>query len=283
MTEQRLSALRYYGGKSVNSPRGVGAWVNSLLPDNPDQLYCEPFAGMLGVLLQRPMMRCEIVNDQNHDVVNWWRCVRDEYEAFARLLEATPYSRAELEAAGIWLREHPGLPAVNEPPDLRRALAWHTKVAQSMTAADGRKPRPGTWFAYYRCRAPFWNHERLAPLAKRLRHVQLENRDACDILERMSPFDDAVLYCDPPYRTTDTRHYQESTVDWHRLTDLLQAQTGRVAVSGYTNEWDHLGWQRFDYETFSTLSPVNSKRLEHLWTNYEPVSAAAPVQPALIM
>ena len=64
--------LSYYGGK--NPQRGVPHWINSLLPSTKEcTLYVEPFCGMMGVLLSRQESFCEIVNDANERVVNWWR------------------------------------------------------------------------------------------------------------------------------------------------------------------------------------------------------------------
>ncbi len=86
--------LSYYGGK-----RGYGKaqWIASFLPHTPDSCYIEPFAGMAGVLLARAPVKTEILNDLNGRVVNWWRAVRDKPEEFGRLLEFTPFSRAEYE------------------------------------------------------------------------------------------------------------------------------------------------------------------------------------------
>ena len=39
--------------------QGTGRWITSLLPQRAGVLYCEPFAGMLGVLLQRPPSKSE--------------------------------------------------------------------------------------------------------------------------------------------------------------------------------------------------------------------------------
>ena len=52
---------------------------------------------MAGVLLARAPVKTEILNDLNGRVVNWWRAVRDKPEEFGRLLEFTPFSRAEYE------------------------------------------------------------------------------------------------------------------------------------------------------------------------------------------
>ena len=84
--------LPYYGGK-----RGYGKaeWIASFLPHTPDSCYVEPFAGMAAVLLARSPVDIEILNDANERIVNWWRIVRDEAEEFGRLIDFSPFSRAE--------------------------------------------------------------------------------------------------------------------------------------------------------------------------------------------
>ena len=77
-TRQKLSALAYLGGKSVNATQSTGRWIHSLLPiSNTRSIYVEPFCGMCGVLLQRPPLGCEVINDLNSRLINWWRVIRD--------------------------------------------------------------------------------------------------------------------------------------------------------------------------------------------------------------
>ncbi len=76
--------------------------------------------------------------------------------------------------------------------------------------------------------------------------MQLECRDACDLLDRVKDYDYTVIYADPPYPTANTSAYSVRGVDWERLADLLMAQRGAVGVSGYGDEWDMLGWRRVE-------------------------------------
>ncbi len=225
--------LPYYGGK-----RGYGKaqWIASFLPHTPDSCYIEPFAGMAGVLLARAPVKTEILNDLNGRVINWWRAVRDKPEEFGRLLEFTPFSRAEYE----W-----GLSAMDDEslPPLRRALAFHVVVDQGINHGDSR---PGWGRTFSPNVGSFFLHgiSTIAALWQRLRYVQLECRDACDLLDRVKDYDYTVLYVDPPYPTATTTAYSVRGVDWERLADLLMAQRGAVGVSGYGDEWDRLGWRR---------------------------------------
>ena len=53
---------------------------------------------------------------------------------------------------------------------------------------------------------------------------------------------------------------------------MLKAQRGKVAVSGYPGEWDHLDWQQTEREALAFgnghAGEVES-RTKVLWTNYD--------------
>jgi len=261
---KRLSALPYYGGKSVLSPTGKGRWIASLLPARTDVLYCEPFAGMLGVLLHRQPSKTEIVNDASERVVNWWRVVRDRPAEFEWMIQHTPHSRKEFE----WAKAN-----LDCADELRRALAFHCIVTQSALSTDiqvrwkmRRQPNVGS------TNSP-WKPGRIGALAERLRRVQLECCDAVDLLRKTAGVERAVIYCDPPYASADTSPYAHD-VDSDKLAAVLLAQQGQVAISVYGGEWDCLGWHRQELETFTSQIGRSTRkdgiRTEVLWTNYEP-------------
>ena len=56
------------------------------------------------------------------------------------------------------------------------------------------------------------------------------------------------------------------------MTDLLLVQQGQVAISGYGQEWDHLGWTRSEKESrfvFNGETSISESRVEVLWMNYD--------------
>lgn len=256
--------LRYYGGKSGY---GKAAWINSLLPaPSPDQLYDEPFCGMAGVLLDREPMGLEIINDIDERVINWWECVLYETEKFAWMVEYTPYSRRLFERA-IEQQDDMSLPPI------RRAHAFHIVTTQSMAqGAEGR-----TWAAQYNpsvgsIKTAGWEGGgRMRRLANRMRYVQMECRPAIDELARTAECAYAVVYCDPPYPTANTSPYRYGDIDIPELTEALLAQKGFVAISGYGDEWTHLGWHR--HERKALRRQINGRgepRVEVVWTNQRP-------------
>ena len=279
-TTKTVGGLRYYGGKHPATRRGK--WISATIGPTPPRFsYIEPFAGMLGVLLARPPARIELANDANGWIVSWWRAVRDHPAAFARLIALTPWSRALYDEAVETVRAGPCSGDV-----LRDALTLHLCVEQNMN--HGPVPSRGSWAVAFdgACGSlglDAWIGSRVAKLAARMRAVQLESRDACAVLERARRTTNALIYVDPPYRSADHSPYGESArrLDWGRLADLLAAQSGRVAVSGYGDEWDALGWHRCElaarHRPIGTHSgaPASARR-EVLWTNFAPGGGEAP-------
>ena len=229
----KYRSLPYYGGKRGY---GLAEWIAEHLPADDDIAYIEPFAGMAGVLLARPAVKIEILNDLNGRVVNWWRAVRDEPDAFGWLVENTPFSRAEFEWACASLDDESLTP-------LRRALAFHIAVDQGIMSSDGAR-------SWRRCLSgnkgsrPRFDRAGITRLADRLRSVQLESVDALDLLKRTADYEACAVYADPPYPTADTSVYAVDRVDIDALAAAFQAQRGAVAVSGYGSEWDCLGWHK---------------------------------------
>lgn len=78
----------YFGGKMTLAPRIV-----DLLP--PHQHYIEPFAGSMSVLLAKPPVKFETVNDLDGRLMTFWRVLREQPAELIRRCALTPHSRAE--------------------------------------------------------------------------------------------------------------------------------------------------------------------------------------------
>ena len=263
----KSGGLSYYGGKSPR--RELTRWIASRLPWDYYSLYCEPFAGMLGVLLTRRAVRLEVVNDVNERLVNWWRVIRDHPQEFGHQLDWThQQSRVEFAAAKRDL---------DHPDPVRRAVAFTIVVNNSLQHTDNDGNRWGTYFAVGAGGVYSWCSKDILRLRERTKHVQLECIDAVELLGRVAGEKGAVVYVDPPYRSADTKNYR-FLPDWDKLTEALKAQKGSVAVSGYGDDWDHLGWACEEFECHAMVYDAQggnmnaSGRTEKLWMNYDPPS-----------
>lgn len=265
---KNLSGPLWTGGKNTNASTGIGKWVLSLLPEWEYQAtYCEPFAGMLGILLARKPCQNEIVNDVDSRIVNFWHIVRDNPDELLYLISNTPWADMEYawaEKAQWDMEEEP----------IKRALAFLMVCSSHHARKEfiwGTQPSSGGR----------WGKERERPwdrLSERLRDVTILEGDALKILAKVASEEDAVVYCDPPYRDSFVESYATDTYpDVDDMIDLLQAQKGKVALSGYGDEWDVLGWEKHQKETYTplgTTKEINAKvslRTESVWCNYKPV------------
>lgn len=253
----------WHGGKKRAQ---LYRWIIGLLPPRFD-LYVEPFSGMLGVLTHRLASKCEIASDTNSRVVNWWLQARDNAEEMADKLHWTPLS-SELH------QEY--YDTIDEGTPLERAVKFQVVLDMGRMPTDNTTRHPGSGFApRLDGRATFHNRaERLVALRDRIANLRILNWDAVRVLRLIRDRKDAVIYCDPPYHSAPTirrRVYTEQEVDWEALKEMLQAQKGAVAISGYGDEYDSLGWNRHELEVaFSEgiAGKSASPRTEVLWTNY---------------
>ena len=261
-----VSAVNYFGGKA-HANRGVGRWIQSKLPRERKVLYVETHAGMLGVLLGRPESKREIANDLNGRVINWWRVVRTRYDEFLHYLTYTPFSEREYNEA---------VATIDDGDDLERAWKFHVVVAFSMFHADGQSGGFGITYSIdggqkggnsAKAQAVA---NRLEAIRERIINVQFLNRPAIKILRRIEKLEHAVVYVDPPYRNADTKTYAIDQQDYEETLDSLKRQTGRVAVSGYDDDWDALDWHRSEFATWATRRQGCEPSTEVLWTNYRP-------------
>ena len=257
-----LVAMPYYGGKA----RYLSKWILSHLPTDTSGIYVEPFAGMLGVLLNRPIAQLEMVNDTDERIVNWWRVVRNHPAELERLLHCTPWSRTEFADAVI-------------PSDDPIENARRFTVLVSQNLMRGSNAGCGGWGVgwrrtFLRGGATLPNPsgliaDKIEQIAARIYNVQIENCCGIELLERTSQNAEAVVYADPPYYTAITSPYRDATIDIERMTEVLLKHRGRVAISGYGDEWAHLDWRCETYNILhSAPKYAASARVEKLWMNY---------------
>ncbi len=262
----RRPALRYYGGAWLRA-----AWIRTFFPDagGPGhRAYLEPCAGAASVLLRKPPCRLELLNDRDGRVVNFFRVLRDHTPDLLHSLTYTPWAEDEyrlyLEVDGDPLEDarrffmicwasvrggpHPG------PGDFR----WQKRLTRRTAAADD-----------------IIRLDHLSVIAQRLKHVQILDRDALQLIHIVLEADqtgDYLIYFDPPYvqSTRASRHGYRHEVDdaWHaRAAGLLRRARGPVVVSGYPSPlyaelYEAHGWTRHE-RPFVTNS--GGKRVECVW------------------
>lgn len=218
--------MPYYGGKQRIAQRIVALFPSHLH-------YVEPFAGGLSVLMAKGPSMLETVNDLDHQLVTFWRVLRDRPQDLMWVCEMTPHSRRELELC-------------REPMDGLEELEVARRVwSQLVQGRAGRRTRTG--WRYYIDRtatgatmATYLRGylDRMMPAAARLASVQLECLPALQIIERYGTAPQVLFYVDPPYlaSTRRSQHYvhELSTDAQHvELAEALKATNASVVLSGY--------------------------------------------------
>jgi len=270
LRRKKLILFGWYGGKFSHLD-----WLLPLLPKCHH--YCEPFAGSAAVLLNRPPSPIETYNDLDGEVANFFRILRDQGSELEKAIALTPFSREEFALA---------CELDPDATDLERARRFYVRARQvrtglAQTATVGRWANcKGTSRAGMSGVVSRWlgGVEQLDPICQRLLRVQIENRPAIDVI-KLYDSPRALFYCDPPYvheTRGDSKAYKhEMTDEQHEeLAETLNSVKGKVAFSNY--ECDLLArlypepYWRKTYSKPITTHSTKGKRVEVLWTNYDP-------------
>lgn len=213
------------GGDSINS---FMAWVGgkkalrdeilARFPRNYKR-YIEVFGGAGWVLFHKPPGNdFEVFNDFNGNLVNLYRCVREQPEALRDELRYMLNSRLDFEYMKGMLHSQAML------PDVRRAAYYYALIRYSYAAGTstfGSQPHA------------MWNNFPLVESAAgRLQKVVIENKD-CVKLIRQYDRPESFFYCDPPYYNADQYYEAVSSdgFDHAGLADALLGIKGKFLLS----------------------------------------------------
>jgi len=190
-------------------------------------------------------------------------------------LAFTPFSREEFRRA-YEMRGRTDIPDV-ERARLFFVRAEQVRIGLAQTSTAGRwawcklTSRRGMSGAVSR-----WLNkiDALWAVSERLRRVQIENRDAIEvILQYDSP--ETLFYLDPPYphESRGDVHayaYEMTERDHERLAEVLHSIQGKAAISGYRSpltERLYGDWTRIDAPQ-AIIHSVKKPRIESVWINY---------------
>ena len=256
--------LTYYGGKQTLAPLIV-----SLIPEHI--LYGEPFTGGGAVFFNKPASACEVINDTNGELMNFYKVTRDNFKPLQKMISETLHSRKAFHHAEV----------IYNNPDMfnpvQRAWAVWVICAQSFSSRlDGPfgfdKSKKTTSIRISNKRLNF-----TSAYAERLENVQIECADALYIIQSRD-HEGAFFYCDPPYVGTSCGHYKGYTeADYEALLATLAGIKGKFLLSSYpTAQLDGYtkrhNWHSIQRELFVTVNMKggNPKRkTEMLTANYQ--------------
>jgi len=280
-----LRALGWFGGK--------GNMLTKLLPLIPTMpVYAEAYGGAASILLNKPPALCEVYNDLDGMLVNFFRVMQRpaQYRRLRYRLESTLYSVAEF-ARALEIVQHP-----DGHDEVELAWAFFVGQNQGFGGNDCREATAGNWGRVFVSRREMalitsrWlsGIARLDAVRDRFKRVQIDQKDALEFVQYWdSP--NTCLYLDPPY-IADTRksgEYAHEVDDDHheRLVEIILACTGVVVLSGYNHPiYDPLteaGWRKYEFGVVASTAVSTRKsglqgegsalakvpRIEVVWVN----------------
>lgn len=254
--------LKYSGAKW-----GIASWIIGFFPKHHS--YLEPFFGSGGVFFRKPRSNIETVNDIDGEVVNLFRCIRENPERLAREAYFTPYSRAVYEEAFSG-----GIPGDRYKRAMRLLIRCDMGHGFRTTGERvGWKNDVIGRDRAYAARDWALLPENILLTAERLRGVQIECRPATDVIARFNN-PGTLIYCDPPY-VLSTRHgkqyrHEMTDNDHKNLITILKKHTGPVLISGYRNPLYEAELTDWHMETTISTDQLSRRREETLWMNFEP-------------
>ncbi len=251
------SVLKYPGAKNR-----IAKQICRYIPKH--DVYLEPFAGSLAVLLNKPRSHIETVNDIDMDIVNFFHILRERGEELKRMIRLTPYARNEYIRAFEYTED--------EVERARRfcVRCWMGYGCGNLyqngfrSGQQSHSPNPANAWAML--------PDTIEESADRLKGVQIENLPAIELLARYNT-EDVFAYLDPPYlhgtRKNYLYKYEMTDEDHETMLKTVLNHPGIFLISGYENDMynDYLsGWRK---AIISTQSECGYKRKEVLWMNYE--------------
>jgi len=209
-----IGPLPYIGGK-----RAIANRIIALFPKHKS--YVEPFCGGAQVFFRKEPSKVEVVNDLDHEIVNFFRMCQQHYEELVRYLKFTVASREWFDLS--YRAKLDGL------TDIQRA-ARYLYLAKNCYAGLVRRKN----FAWSVANPSRFNPERIPNLIEethhRLARVQIECLPYELVIEH---FDrrETLFYCDPPYYDLRLYNHNLEHEDFVQMAERLAGIKGKFILS----------------------------------------------------
>jgi DNA adenine methylase len=256
--------ITYYGGK-----QRLAETIVKLIP--PHRVYVEPFIGGAAVFFAKAPSECEIINDINSEIVNFYEVVQRDFSALQSEISISLHSR----------KMHRHAQVIYDNPDMfdRIKRAWAFWMLANMSfgsALDGGwgYNTTGSISLQVKGKRDMFTES----IAIRLQNIQIECCDALKII-RSRDAPDAFFYLDPPYPGTDQGHYDGySPEDFRALLDACSKIEGKFLLSSFRHEVlaEYTGkykWPQFEIRMKKPMTAQNgagrtNDKIEVLTANY---------------
>ncbi|NJO83651.1 MAG: DNA adenine methylase [Blastochloris sp.] len=223
--------------------------VRHILPKLPVyDAYVEPFGGSGVILLNRPPVKLEVLNDRYMGVVAFYRCLASsaKLEQLVERIEYTVCAREDFQFCKETWRDC--------TDDIERAFRWYYTIVNSFGGLSrnfGRATGSNTTAGKLREKIPH-----LRKVHERLKKVYIENQDWRTCIKDYDSLN-TVFYIDPPYLESSAGVYKSemSQAEHSELLDTVHSCEGFCAVSAYPNAlYDSYPWDEvIDWEVFVSI------------------------------
>jgi DNA adenine methylase len=237
--------LTYYGGKQQ-----LAATILKLVPEH--KTYVEPFAGGAAIFFAKEPSQCEVINDTNGELINFYEVLKRDFPALQSEIQVSLHSRKQHHNAGV----------IYKNPDMfdRVKRAW---AVWTLANSSYGSMLDSTWGYDRKGKFPAKIAKKCADFTveygARLQNTQIECCDALRIIQgRDTP--DAFFYCDPQYVGADQGHYDGYTQDdFDRLLEMLSKLQGKFLLSSYRNKAldgcvSRCGWDKAEIRMTMSMS-----------------------------
>ena len=252
--------ITYYGGK-----QSMLSYILPLIP--PHKVYVEAFAGGAAVFWGKEKSDIEVINDTNHEVINFYEVLQKKYSALHKEIRATLHSRELFKHAAV-VYAHPELFT-----PVKRAWALWVLANQGF----GAQLNSGWRYGDIRNTGKQTTTKRKAftqELQERIEHAQIECDDAIAVIKRRDTTN-TFFYCDPPYFNANMGHYKGySQQDFTDLLETLAHIKGTFLLSSYPSEilkqyTKKYGWKTIAVKKKFHVQGMIKEKPEVLTMNYE--------------
>lgn len=248
--------ISYYGGKQ--------SMLKHILPMIPEHaIYAEPFFGGGAVFFAKKKVKVEVINDFNGNVINFYEQLRSNFDELKTFIDVTLYSRDTYKRA-LTIYNHPYLFT-----PVHRAWAFWVATIQGFSNMIGSWHSSNT----HGKEAGNLANRKLdftRELSERLIGVQIENRDAVEVIKIMDT-PNTFFYIDPPYVGANQGHYYGYKQEhFNELLEALSNLKGKFILSSYPNEQLNeyrvkYGWNSKDV----SVGKTNGTKVEALTFNFD--------------
>lgn len=244
--------------------------IPHILPIIPEHdVYTESFGGGLAIFFAKPPVKCEVVNDMNQELVNFYRVMSEQFDELMYKIQSTLHSRSlHQDAYVIYQHGH-----LFTPVDRAWAVwvlskqgfagqlsnSWGYDLKGASSSLKIKNAKLSLTYEY----------------KKRLEQTTIECRDGLEVIRNWdSP--KTFHYVDTPYFNSDCGHYEGYTEsDFTKCLQTLEKVEGKFLLSNYPSDIlfefrDRNRWYYKEVEQkVAVTSKTNKMKIESLLANYD--------------